>query len=170
MALADLKAGRRVATPDKYLRNASTRDYSHLLAPEHRAAGYGLTVSVGDSHQPGVRLQHGHLTQQVGRRRVGVGDFHGSLEGDEALAGTAHVEEGHRNKGLGPAMYEAWLAHARNHGGAKRVSTTEISTASDGVFRRLAAKHGLAYSSELASPDAEVGPFDSRFALVSFDL
>lgn len=166
MALADVKSGRSVATPDKLLRNAQTHDYSHLLPPEARAAKYRLTVSIGDSYEPGVRLQHGRIS----KGREDVGNFYGSIKDGEALAGTAHVEEEHRGKGLGSAMYEAWFAHAHNHGGADRVKTTEISTDSDSVLKRLATKHGLDYHSDLVRPLVDRRSFDSRYAPTTIDL
>lgn len=114
-------------------------DYNHLLTPEHKKAGYQLYVD----HAPDAKIE---------ARVYHKGDWKGSVEGkinpysgEQLRIDTAHLSHEHRGKGLGTAMYEAVLGHARNKAGITSVRGTSHSTMAHAVHNKLAAKHGLAY-------------------------
>lgn len=161
MALADVRRGRKVAVDGD---EAERYDYSHLLAPEQRAAGYALHVRLGY----GAASAHSLLLH----RGAQVGHVLGfPRRGGTFGVTSAKVEAAHRG-GKGVPMYEALLAHAKNHMGARIVEGDEHSTMASAVHRKLAAKHGMEYhpmpnDGEYAG---KPGPNDDRFAGYEYAL
>ncbi len=127
-------------------RGAARVDWSHVLSPEHQAAGYGMKVFYHPSEGGGsakLVLHHG------GKE---VGTVSGAVDNGLANVQWAHLEEPHRNKGLGSAMYEAFMAHVHHNMGAHTISSTQHSPDAARVHASLARKHRLAYK---AAPGVE---------------
>jgi len=151
MAIRDIPRGQqRPQTPEES-ENAHTPefDYSHVLSPEHRANGYGLTVlNDGPDGDIAAHLHHN------GKR---VGEVYGDLQdypGARGVSVHSDLRTEHRGQGLGTAMYEALYAHAY-HNGVRRVYGHQHTDAAGGVHEALARKHGLAYSPEEPGEDSD---------------
>lgn len=173
MAIADIPKGREIG----YGRNVGeTRyDYNHLL-PE-KMKNRGLHLVVDENHDPDLGL--------VIRPRIKIGNP--NEINDEGSLHTAIKDTGHgpglhintaiirnealRGKGLGQAMYEAAMAHAK-HLGATHVKGTAHSTSASGVHRALSEKHGMDYVPEhnALAPEGAPRPGDDKFSPYTYDL
>lgn len=134
-AIADLPTGRQKGAGSWYY------DYGHLLPETHR--GGDTDMELFDNPDHGifeVRLRH--RGDMVGRlevwkprpgRRPGI-EIHSSLA------------RAFRGKGLGTAMYEAALVHAKHVLGVDSVTGGTHTEGARRVHEALARKHGLAYS------------------------
>jgi 8-oxo-dGTP pyrophosphatase MutT (NUDIX family) len=171
MSLADIHAGAKT-------RNKPVWDYSHLLSPEHRAAGYGLKVLQHSPTSTFAALTHptgdeAALGGLLGRKHPVVGLVTGHTEDwrnpKELIIGAASVEPTHRGD-KGVPMYEALMAHAKNHRGLTSVRGDEHSTMAHKVHAKLAAKHGMQYSAPERAGTKEVGPYDEKFGPYSYVL
>lgn len=158
MAIKDLKAGKKLP-PDKTLWPEDRHpeyDYSHLLSPEHKAAGYQLKVKHPKDDSPEVRMYSGGtaIGQMATRHEPDVDNDPIHIQG-------ASLQPEHRNKGLGGAMYEALFVHALKKMKVKQVVGGVHSSMASRVHQKLAAKHGLDYKPEpndLGQIDARLGP------------
>lgn len=147
-ALGDIKLGRETRTFPRPQQvklpsavgsgRAGFYDYNHLLTPQQKRKGYQLYVQ----HHPESKL-HAKLFHK--------GEYAGEVEGiinpynsEKLRIHSAHVPERHRGQGLGTALYEAVLGHAR-HSGFTSVYGGSHSTMAHSVHNKLAEKHGLAY-------------------------
>jgi len=164
MAFRDVPIG----NPARAYRGQSTFDYSHVLTPEHRQAGYSLRVRVHpDSTMVAQAMRRGQRVGSVAAGPVSPDSQTLTILGSE-------VWKPHRGAGLGRAMYEAVLAHAKNAGGYTQVAGSRHSTSAHGVHRSLKAKHGTdyispSYSSAPSSDyDAHYGSY--KYALKSEDF
>lgn len=148
-ALADIKPGPETHAFPRSKQNRlpeqvgsgrrNWHDYNHVLSPQQKKAGYQLYVR----HTPDTSIFSAlfHKGQPAGAVQGIINPLHnGKLRVDSGA-----VEEKHRGKGLGTAMYEAMLAHAR-HSGIQSVRGSSHSTMAHGVHNKLSAKHGLTYS------------------------
>lgn len=156
MAIAAMRAG-EITDP-----KLQAYDYSHLLDPKHREAGYRLMIHEdgGNSKWPVLRavlqqtkraarwLPVGEAEAQVGPVRFG-GERHVRIE-------STFVEEDHRGKGLGTSLYEALVVHAHHNHQATHVAGDVHSTAAHNTHIRLAQKHGMKYQ---APPSGEKDQF-----------
>jgi ADP-ribose pyrophosphatase YjhB (NUDIX family)/GNAT superfamily N-acetyltransferase len=133
MAIADIPAGKNLT--------GRQNDYNHVLTPEHRAAGY--TMQVRDERDRGIH-RDADLVAQLSHKGRPVGQVLAEVSGD-AVTPHSDLEEEHRGKGLGQAMYEALFAHAY-HSGLRHVSGGHHSLDAGKVHEKLAAKHGLTYA------------------------
>jgi GNAT superfamily N-acetyltransferase len=119
-------------------------DYGHLLTPELRDEGYQLHVTVPPAEDPrdssvnGLLIHHGEDVGHV----WGVGDPKDKL----LFIESSGVQQSHRRKGLGKALYEAVMAHALNAKGYERVEGDTHSTRAHQVHVSLGKKHGMDYS------------------------
>jgi hypothetical protein len=154
--------------PGKDMLNG-THDYSHVLAPEHRAAGYQLHVSpvmVGQ-HPAGVRTNLMHQGNFVGQ----VVASHDPDDHSISVA-DANISEGHRGRGLGTHMYEAAMAHSFHHFGASSMQGGSHSTAASKVHQALSAKHGLGYQAQqkASAADRPDGDYDAKLGGYSYAI
>lgn len=137
MAIADIPAGEKL--------KENLYDYSHVLTPEHRTAGYSMVVG----HHPGH-----HITSYVKHNGKSVGSVLGDIAGTQLTVDSA-LETKHQGKGLGKAAYEAVFAHAF-HNGVTHVKGFGHSEQAGRVHDALARKHGLQYepgpSTKMAVP------------------
>lgn len=149
MALADVKpgtSGRRLAhcagCPDS---KVVEFDYSHLLP-----GGSGLTLSVGVHPHGGSAKQSFTSTArlpdgtQVGYVKAGVSKDVVGGTGKKSIQPHSLLDDKYHGKGIGKAMYEALLAHAKRSG-VDRVQGVTHTPAASRVHASLAAKHGLDY-------------------------
>ncbi len=139
MALKDIPVGQGIA--------AHAFDYSHVLAPEHRSQG--LTLRVTDAPNGTAARLHNAEGKVVGTAV-------GGIDRKTLNITNTFLHRGLRRQGLGAAMYEALLAHAKNHLGLRAVAGEEHSTAASRTHMRLAAKHGMDYDPAY-SPKAKQG-------------
>lgn len=179
-AISDLKPGRLISQNPQ--NGATLWDYSHLLSPQHRSAGYQLHV-----HQGGTKL-YGKtpkdLFPSVELKHLGkdVGGLSAKVTGPAMKITISDVEEEHRGKGLGQKMYEASYAHAFHRMGVNTIHGDAHSSMASRVHQKLAAKHGLEYQpqpnkglgADQLRPDewdrTEEGPYDFRYSPYSFTL
>lgn len=146
--ISDISPGKAIVpeTPNSW----SVHDFSHVLQPKHRKAGYQLQIAAEPS-RPGrsrmVQAKVVHKGKQVGQ----VGAFlhpDGKFEVGTDMRST--LDPKHQGKGLGTAMYEGLFAHAYHGLGVREVHGGQHSTSASRVHESLARKHGLAYT---ATPD-----------------
>lgn len=163
-AIADIAPGKVVseAGPRKLF------DYSHVLTPQHQKAGYRLHLTQSGIDSAKLVGQVFHGKTPVGYVRADH-DPDGSLYIDEA-----EVEDDHQRKGLGPALYEAVMAHGYHHLGARAVSGGVHSTHAAKVHQKLGTKHGLDYRAG-PNPDPStvarrVGAYDNRYGAYEYAI
>jgi hypothetical protein len=148
--------------------DADTFDYSHVLKPEHKNAGYSLkVVNTGES----ADSKYDKLESQLhhGDKQVGVLEAYHDKKGGVLEPDVAMMEDAHKGKGLGQSMYEAMFAHGYHN----KVHTIEggvHSTDADRVHRKLAAKHGMEYYANPRQTQAKTGAFDRKFGPYKYTL
>src|SRR5712692_8955293 len=157
---------------DQGLLQGAVHDYSHVLKPEHRQAGYRLRVY----HAP--RVSHPDLKGRFPGHMLEAKLFHGDqyAGGIQALVGHedpvdpgvidighSRLRDEHRGKGLGLALYEALLAHGKNKLGASHVSGDAHSTLASRVHQKLSERHGMGYE-----PEEKMGPSESKPTAAEF--
>lgn len=145
-------------------------NYDHLLSPAHRLAGYSLRI---EQKPDGMQsqLHHGQVgpNSQIGRLEVDHDRDDKSISMD-----VADLDEAHRGRGLGSAMYEAAMTHGKHNFGAEHVKGSVHSSMASKVHERLSVKHGMGYRPmdtpfpHLAS--ATPGPFDARHGPYDYAL
>ena len=164
--ISDLSPGTQLAQhPDT---GESLHDYSHLLSPLQRSQ-YRMLLRT----QPRTKTLSVHVEHLGGKKgdliltpapAEAVGVWNGSWEQDpkkKTLAVRNHVLEvdpQHRKRGLGLAMYEAALTHAKHIMGASELRGDYHSTAAAKVHEKLARKHGLPYRAVPAYGPRELYP------------
>lgn len=144
------------AQPIKETRDSRVFDASHLLTPEHRNAGYSMRIVTGRMPIAGG----GYITADVKHHDQFVGGVTANV-GDQYILGhdpknprrdvsfdLADIQDEHSGKGLGMAMYEAIIAHAKKHHGATHVRGIQHSSLASRVHQKLAEKHGMSYTPE----------------------
>jgi hypothetical protein len=165
-ALGDMPVGKDLGGSTYPVPGAFTgsHDYTHALKPEHQQAGYSMQVHHDNSpgtQQLAVTLHHGG--NMIGSVNADVFPTNKNMSID-----TAELHADHRSKGVGMAMYEGLLAHAKNHLGVRSVVGGDHSTMASTVHTRLAQKHGMDYKAQpnpgmAAKPsgpsDGKVGPY-----------
>jgi 8-oxo-dGTP pyrophosphatase MutT (NUDIX family) len=177
-AIRDLKPGKLMfAHPsnghDRY-------DYSHLLTPAQRKQGYSMTVD----HHPRLGGIHVQIKDKWGGE---AGQLTGRASPHAAEIDLSDLEQPHRGKGLGLAMYEAALTHAFHRVGSRGVVGDKHSSSASAVHQKLSQKHGLGYvptpNLERLTPDGDIedmplsewqknpkGDYDARFAPYEYAL
>lgn len=153
MALKDIPVGQKIDT--------NTFDYNHLLTPEHLSQG--LSLRVMERHGlPAARLYDAEGKQ--------VGTAAGGIDRKTLNITNTFLHRGLRRQGLGAAMYEALLAHAKNHLGLRSVAGEEHSTAASRTHQQLAQKHGMSYNPEYKSGVKTGEDYDDRAGPYSYLL
>ena len=157
-AIGAIPPGKEMTAPIGAAAGSKHMDYSHVLSPGQRQAGYGLSVE----HHPdsGTVLAHvSHQGKNVGQ--VKAMHFDNKLHIEDA-----DISKEHQGKGLGQAAYEGVFAHGL-HNGIKEVAGGIHSTSASKVHQALAAKHGLGYvqqpttAPQLAAPIPS--PYDNKY-------
>lgn len=134
MAISDLKPGTQSSWSKEHY------DYSHLLPQELRDAGYDLSL----------RDTGTYLTASINMGPYGVGVASALRFKND---GPIHIQQTevhpkHRKKGLGTAMYEALLTHAKHIWGVTEVAGSAHSTSASKTHQRISAKHGMDYEAK----------------------
>lgn len=179
-AIGDIPKGRRVYPgPHQIWPEREQRyNYSHLLSPAHRKAGYGLALTQMGNNFPNDNLVNVGITHQgndVGWVSGVVSPEPKSPRAMAAHLSEASLDEEHQGKGLGLAAHEAFLAHARNHLGALAVIGGAVSegghtSAAAGVQQALARKHGLDYRQPKEVPGASDTYGDGKYGEFAYML
>jgi ribosomal protein S18 acetylase RimI-like enzyme len=168
MAIPDLPRGKFVTTGPA---GAKVFDYTHLLAPEDRSAGYTMKITHNRNYN------HTSVDVDLLHKGKSVGFINGQVEKDpygEKFVNPWHAEvnENHQGKGLGKAMYEALYAHAFHTFEAPESRGGLHSTFASYVHRSLARAHKLAYNPR-PNPKAAgrpEGDYDDKFLPYRYSL
>lgn len=157
-------------------------DYSHILKPELKEKGYSLTIhhdnpreNIGDKrfYKKALVATVKHKGQKIGNT---VGYLHDNGDLELATEFASHISPLHRGKGLGVAMYEGIMSHAKNALDGKQVVGGVHSTMASKVHSALAKKHGLDYlptanqNSKEYDLNKPVGEYDDKLAPYSYML
>lgn len=158
-------------------------DYSHVLSPQHRAAGHRLEVH--EQEQPGgsTRLwakvttprTKAHEFKGVGEeidKRPVVGVVSGVFwpHNKTFQVGASRVDDDFTGKGLGRAAYEALLAHAHHAHGAETVIGDVHSTSAHGVHESIARRHGTGYVGVKRPEITHQGDWDNAYDAYEYPL
>ncbi len=174
--LADIPVGKQISGDPNDL---TTHDYSHVLPTKLRDQGYQLHVvhvrplRPGESHGLHSVLYHpegGEIGEVNGGFKVGR--MNGIL-GGHAQIRHSKIDEAHRGKGLGLAMYEAFYSHAKNALGATHASSEDHhSSMASAVHAKMSKKHGMDYIPQKAPEADEVpsGPYDGKLKPYTYTL
>jgi len=158
-AISAIPPGKEMQAPVGVDAKSKHLDYSHVLSPGQRRAGYGLSVV----HSPDSGTVIASLSHQ-GQR---AGQVKGSHFDNQLHIEDAEIDPEHQGKGLGQASYEALMAHGL-HNGIKAVAGGTHSTSASKVHQALAQKHGLGYVQQptpfpqLAAPNPS--PYDAKYS------
>lgn len=127
-------------------------DYSHMLTPQHRAAGYSLHLEHDNENYaaPAVLAYLNHKDETVGTAVSFIGEHRRSLVDPRQTHRSFEIddvdlEDAHQGKGLGPSTYKALMVHSKNLFGCTHVTGGEHSTMAHRVHQKLAAEEGLPY-------------------------
>jgi len=151
MAIASIPEGQRLGIyedPKDPRDNGALHDYSHVLSPEQRKAGYSLKVV----HRPGATIKPEFRADLYHKKDPSkpLGAVIGLRSGKTGME--PHVRtalpHNHRGKGLGIAMYEALYAHAK-HNGIKNIEGGIHSDDAAHVHEALSRRHGMNYKKVL---------------------
>ena len=146
-------------------------DYNHVLKPEHRANGYSLTIYNDNPSRlkKAVVAVLKHKDKKIGHA-VGLMNY----DKPEVELGTEHPTEIfsplHLGKGLGVAMYEGIMSHAKNALGAQKAKGYEHSTSASNVHAAISRKHGMDYQPERSSYHTPISPHDNRYRQYEYIL
>lgn len=148
MSIRDIKPGISIAKTGEW-------DYSHLLRPEQKQAGYEIRVrsKPDDPNTIQVRLRKGHLPEVA--RVIGFLIGNNRMEPHASRPVPAAV----RGQGLGRAMYEALYSHANQKHGVKVVEGGYHTADARRVHESLARRHGLKYNPEPGFAANRGGPY-----------
>lgn len=171
MAIKDIPKGRQA---DAF---QTEWDYSHVLSPEQRAAGYSLRVQ----HTTPGKKDWIDMAADLYHEGHPVGSVVSLVDGNKLEISLADIEDHHTGKGLGPVMYEALAAHAKHHFGATHITGEAHSTLAMKAHKKLAEKHGLSYEPQPNVPShdwkdmekwgaAKPKPYDARFAPYAYTI
>lgn len=185
-ALSDIKVGKETvnypvhkqkALPPQLLGVVHIYDYNHLLSPVLKRNGYQLYVQ----HHPDIGIQASVFYKKSPIGAVGskFNLYNNSiLRIDAASIGNSQDTQ-HRGKGLGSAMYEALLAHAKNFAKVKKITGSVHSSMAHSVHMKLASKHGLMYNSTPNYEDwitrhdwvkTPNGPYDDKWGKYDYEI
>ncbi len=134
-------------------------DYSHLLTPENKMAGYQVMVSF---HPASVHPKFGKLRDRFHGEILHNGKPVGSMSaalhhnclGGPCIEPHITIQDGHHQRGLGTALYTGVFKEAKM-AGIKSVHGYEHSDAAHGLHSKLAKLHGMGYKPADADGDSE---------------
>jgi hypothetical protein len=152
MAVKDIAQGKEV--------HHKTFSYREALKPSLQGE-YDIHVK---NSTPSVL--NAHVIHVPTNTKVGIVSM--GLDGRTAEIQNALIDKAHLGKGLGPAAYEALIAHAvRNHG-VKTIAGSSHSTMSHRVHEKNAQKHGWNYQAEQIGP--EEGAMDDAYGDYEYNV
>ena len=177
MALKDIKVGKQSSTSILHP-ECGIFDYSHVLSPLFKRRGYLIHVTVGTRQWAPMGPGHLDVSADLYHKGKKAGQVAGMLipdvgSGVDGLSkrtpGGLHLQAAflkpeYQGKGLGKALYTAFMAHGHNGLGAKMLHGQTHSSMASRVHESLARKHGLQYHA-VANPEAknaELGPCDEK--------
>lgn len=142
-AMSDVPAGLET--------EAGGTDYTHLLSENLRNSGYRLRAydELDESGIPKTQMAISVPYPGETEKRYRVGDlmgFHSPNKGFRIIV--SGIDRAHRNKGLGLAMYEAALKHAKDKHGTTFIVGGSHSSMAKRMHEKIAQKHGLNYQAK----------------------
>lgn len=145
--IADLPEGKQIGTPQP---TQKIYNYTHILTPEQQKEGYKLRV-VDRQHN---RKDKPHFKAEIFKfpHEKPVGRV-SAYRDKNSITPHSEMNENHKGKGLGQAMYLALYRHAQLNG-VTHVSGWFHSEDASHVHQALARKHGLGYQPKLVDPEA----------------
>lgn len=173
-AISEIPAGQRTQASTSTLGNAG-HDYSHLLPEQHKVAGMKLYVTHDDlggqkmanavlyaphPQKPGKLAPIGHVEGYINHKRDKT---------PRSIEPHSELDKEFRGKGLGMAMYEGLLSHAKHKLGINRVEGGSHSADANAIHTKLAAKHGVAYKPKLR-PAAAMSADKYPYAKYSYTI
>lgn len=181
MAIADIRPGKKLDLGDDHVA-WHAYDYSHLLPPQFQKT-HKIVITHRDGFHNVVALLHKKDAHPMDRQNhLGVLDAeHWGYEKAINIQ-VARIHASMRDHGVGAAMYEAVMAHAKHVLGAKTVVGDVHSTLAHNVHQKLSAKHGMNYSADphfgtgTLHPtkeewkQAEPAPFDEKYGPYSYTI
>jgi len=193
-SLSDIPVGTRIDLGDtkivhhehlddvSEIKDARSFDYNHTLKQEMADRGFRLIVSElrRHGHAPDDAVEIYSQVHEPSRSHA-VGHvkayFYPKTKNLQIPYAEISKKELH-GKGLGPSMYEAVMAHAKNVLGAVNVSGGIHSSMASRVHSKLADKHDMEYwpqenygtGDTMDEPEDEEGPFDNHYAPYSYNL
>lgn len=147
MAIADIRPGTPVENDEGY----QLYDYSHLLPH-----GYDDIYKIIVSHKPGFRAFMAHVAKKESHPLDILNSSHGRVEAEHdqdfgrsaVRIHYAQLKHHMRGAGVGSALYEACMAHAKHNLGCTHVVGDIHSSLAHATHKRLSAKHGMTYDAE----------------------
>ncbi len=149
-------------------------DYSHLLTPENKMAGYQVMVSFhpASQHPKFGRLRdrfHGEILQHgkpVGNLSAAL---HSDCLGGPCIEPHITIQEGHHQRGLGTALYEGVFKEAKM-AGIKSIHGYEHSAGSHALHSKLAQRHGMGYKPADSDGDHEYPYGEYKYLIKAEEL
>lgn len=184
-ALSDIPKGPEITGELHDTSGAKHHDYSHLLPKDLKNQGYSLKVRhLPPTGQPGLTNHKlsaivSHTSEsgypwEIGEVRANLkhGRDINNVHGLHTSIGDSFLDPDHRGKGLGFAMYEALLGHARNELGATHVGSEQAhSSLASNIHKKLAQKHGFNYNPQTNPEGNSVpGDYDAKMAPYSYAI
>jgi hypothetical protein len=134
-------------------------DATHYLTPEHRNAGYRMTLHASNgTFGPSTIANVYHRDRIVGGASLFVDDtpvIRNNETRKYAQIDLANINDEHTGKGLGTPMYESLMASATKHWGATHLRGLIHSSLAHGLWNKLAVKHNLNYEATPNYPSAK---------------
>lgn len=125
-------------------------DYSHLL-PEHLMGTYKIRVHYYPS-TPEYDNKPRIIAYAIDKNRDFAGSVSGFISGGQ-IETHQGIKPKHQRQGLGTALLESVLAHARNTHGVTSVKAAEHTEGATGTHRKVSAKHDLGFESSPTKAD-----------------
>ena len=147
-AIANIPKGDFDSSSTDAYHRVENHDFSHLLSPEQKQAGYSINLkeitSKGEKDPMSLLSTLHHKGNLVG----GVqGLVHRAIDGPhKEIEPHSEIDKPHQGKGFGVKLYEALYSHAKNTLGIDKIAGGVHSEAAHRVHESLARKHGLGYT------------------------
>jgi GNAT superfamily N-acetyltransferase/predicted RNase H-like HicB family nuclease len=152
MAIADIRPGTERPSSDTTLKNY---DYSHVLSPLFKRS-YRISIRERVNTNPKF---YSVVMQAKNKKPTAKWDGHifASVHDNNGpkhvIVEDSFLHPDHRGKGLGLALYEAALAHAKHVHEVAEVRGGYHSTSAHNVHKRLSEKHGMRYEAPTTAGD-----------------
>jgi len=131
-------------------------DYSKVLTPEQKKAGYSLRVDKGENTYSAHLDERHVLVSTCLHNGKPVGNVFGRIWKEQykkMIEPHSSLLPAHQGKGLGVKMYEALYSHARNVEGLTRAGGGLHTEAAHRVHLSLAKRHGIVYKPKISEDD-----------------
>ncbi len=159
-------------------------NYDHVLPKDLKEKGYKLTVHVPPQKGYNIKEESHNIDAIIHHPKFGaVGRVTGINvnkpdPNDKDMPNmkpglwfeSSNIDSAHRKQGLGTAAYEAVMVHGYHHHGARHVRGDVHSSSADATQRKLAAKHGMEFSSQQLHETRLGGISDGAFGPYNYAM